>query len=601
MSSIGQYKSPAHSIKYLSHLAVGQKYAFYIIAVVIFLSACGRKETKKEPPGFAKEIPDYTGNRPNTLQSPIKMTDITNESGIAFTHVTGAFGEKWMPETIGSGGGFFDYDGDGLSDIFLVNSKDWDSHPSGNKTATSKLYRNLGNGKFEDVSDNAGISFSMYGMGCSFADFDADGDMDIYLTAVGDNKLLRNDSGKFTEVTQQYKTSGNDPLADHPSWSTGAAWVDVDRDGWLDLFVANYVKWTPETDIYITRDGKNKSYATPDVYKGESCRLYKNLKGKGFEDITQKAGVLNNEGKSLGVAIEDFNRDGWPDIVVSNDTQPNFLYINNGNGTFTDKARAAGIGYDENGRARAGMGIDVADIGNNNQLAIAIGNFSQEPLSLYTQTGFGELFQDRAGATRLSRPSLLQLTFGLQFCDFDLDGYLDLITANGHIEPQINKIQKDITFEQTPQVFHNSDGKFIDVSKEAGKVFQQPIVGRGIATSDFDKDGDLDVLFTVNGGSPKLLRNDLDNKNNFVGIQLKGKHPNLQAVGARISVFSGGSKQHRMVRTGSSYLSQSEIETTIFGIGESTKVDSLQVIWPKTGEILKLENLTANQVYKVNE
>lgn len=601
MSSIDQYKTPAHSSKYLSFWATGLKYVFYFIAFIFLLSSCKRKEPKKESPEFAKEIPDYTGNRSNSLQSSIKMTDITNESGIIFTHVTGAFGEKWMPETVGSGGGFFDYDNDGLSDIFLVNSNDWEGHPSGNKTATSKLYRNLGNGKFEDISDKAGISFSMYGMGCSFADFDSDGDMDIYLTAVGNNKLLRNDSGKFTDITQQYKTSGNDPTAEHPSWSTGAAWVDVDRDGWLDLFVANYVKWTPETDIYITRDGKNKSYATPDVYKGESCRLYKNLKGKGFEDITQKAGVLNDEGKSLGVAIADFNSDGWPDIVVSNDTQPNFLYINNGDGTFTDKARAAGIGYDENGRARAGMGIDVADIGNNDQLAIAIGNFSQEPISLYTQTGFGELFQDRAGATRLSRPSLLQLTFGLQFCDFDLDGYLDLITANGHIEPQINEIQKDITFEQTPQIFYNSDGKFIDVSTEAGNVFQQAIVGRGIATADIDNDGDLDVLLTVNGGSPKLLRNDRDNKNNFIGIQLKGKYPNLQAIGAQIITFSGGTKQHRMVRTGSSYLSQSENKTTIFGLNRHEQVDSVKIIWPTTGIIEKLTNLNANQFYTVEE
>ena len=574
---------------------------FFFILMAVAIS-CNRKVTKQEAPEFTRDVPDYTQDRSDVIKAPIKMTDITKEAGIHFTHITGAFGEKWMPETVGSGGGFFDYNNDGLPDIFLVNSKEWDGHASGNGNATSKLYQNLGNGKFEDVSEKEGINFSIYGMGSYFADYDADGDMDIYLTAVGNNLLLRNDHGKFTDVTNQMRVSGNDPNPGAiPAWSTGAAWVDVDRDGWLDLFVANYVKWTPETDIYVTRDGKNKSYATPDVYKGESCRLYKNIKGKYFEDITEKAGVFNNEAKSLGVAIEDFNNDGWPDIVVSNDTHPNLLYINNGDGTFTERANVAGIGYDEVGRARAGMGIDVADIGNNDKLAIVIGNFAQEPLSLYTQTGSGELFQDRAGAARLTRPSLLQLTFGLQFCDFDLDCHLDLITANGHIEPQINEIQKDITFAQTPQMFYNSEGKYIDMSSEAGEAFSEPVVGRGIAIADIDKDGDQDVLLTVNAGSPKLLRNDTGNKNNYLGVQLKGKKPNLQAVGARIILFSKGIKQKRMVRTGSSYLSQSDIETTIFGLGENTQVDSLKIIWPTSGKIKTLTYLSVNQVYVVEE
>ena len=275
--------------------------------------------------------------------------------------------------------------------------------------------------------------------------------------------------------------------------------------------------------------------------------------------------------------------------------------MNNGDGTFTNHANGAGIGYDEKGRARAGMGIDVADISNNDKLAIAIGNFSQEPLSLYTQIGGGELFQDRAGAMRLTRSSLLQLTFGLQFCDFDLDGNLDLITANGHIEPQINEIQKDVTFAQTPQLFYNSEGKFIDMSAEAGEVFNQAIVGRGIATADIDQDGDLDLLITVNGGSPKLLRNDSDKGNHFVGIRLKGKHPNLQAIGARIVCYTRDTRQKRMVRTGSSYLSQSDIQTTIFGVGSIGKVDSVKITWPDSGKTSKLENLNVNQVYEVKE
>jgi len=575
---------------------------FLAILLIIVLAGCGRKVQKKEELSFTKAIPDYTSDRSTNMQSPVQFTDITTEAGIQFTHITGAFGEKWMPETVGSGGGFFDFDNDGLTDIFLVNSKDWEGHSTGNFEATSKLYKNLGNGTFQDVSKQSGIDFSIYGMGSYFADFDADGDMDIYLTAVGNNMLLRNDKGKFTDVTQAMKVAGNNPEPGAiPAWSTGALWFDYDRDGWLDLFVANYVQWTPESDIFVTRDGTNKSYATPDVYTGESCRLYKNINGKYFEDVTEKAGVLNHEGKSLGVAMEDFNNDGWPDVVVSNDTQPNFLYMNNGDGTFTNHANGAGIGYDEKGRARAGMGIDVADIGNDNKLAIAIGNFSQEPLSLYTQTGMGNLFQDRAGAARLSRPSLLQLTFGLQFCDFDNDGKLDLITANGHIEPQINAIQKDITFEQTPQLFYNSEGTFIDMSSETGDAFSEPVVGRGIATADFDNDGDLDVLLTVNGGSPKLLRNDSKNGNHFIGFRLKGKRPNLQAIGARIVCYTGETKQQRMVRTGSSYLSQSDIQTTIFGVEKSESVDSVKVIWPTSGKTVTLKNIKADQFVEVAE
>ncbi|MGQ8338613.1 CRTAC1 family protein [Sunxiuqinia sp. A32] len=579
----------------LRHLSV------FLMVVLLFFS-CTRKETKKESLDFTKEIPSFTQDRSEVSEVSFRFIDITNEAGIFFKHTTGAFGQKWMPETVGSGGGFFDYDNDGLLDIFLVNSKEWDGHAASQNEAKSKLYRNKGDGTFQDVSEKALINFSLYGMGSYFADYDADGDLDIYITAVGENKLLRNDGGKFTDVTQQLKVTGNNTgINAVPAWSTGAAWVDVDRDGWLDLFVASYVKWTPETDIYITRDGKNKSYATPDVYEGESCRLYRNIKGKYFEDITEKAGVLNHEGKSLGVAIADFNNDNWPDMVVSNDTQPNFLYMNNGDGTFTDKAVVAGIGYDENGRARAGMGIDVADISNDGNLAIAIGNFSQEPLSLYTQLAAGELFQDRAGPARLTRSSLLQLTFGLLFCDFDLDGYQDLMTVNGHIEPQINDIQKDITFEQKPQVFCNLSGRYIDVSDQAGGVFDEPIVGRGIATGDYDNDGDMDVLITVNGGSPKLLRNNLADESNFVVIRLKGKHPNMQAIGAKLYLYAGGIRQQRMVKTGSSYLSQSDVNTTIFGLGDATTVDSLKIIWPTSGSVKKLLSMEINKLHVVEE
>lgn len=573
-----------------------------LIAIMLMLfSSCSKKEGKTASPEFTKENLSFTGNRSAGQDSVIRFTDITAKAGINFRHVTGAFGKKWMPETVGSGCGFLDYDNDGWIDIFLVNGSEWPDHSSGKK-AYPGLFRNMGNGTFRDVTSQAGLNFITYGMGSYFADFDGDGDIDIYLTAIGDNILLRNDGGKFTNVAAQYRVTGNNPASRHrPAWSTGAAWVDVDRDGWLDLFVANYVKWTPETDIYTTRDGKTKSYATPDVYQGESCRLYHNIKGKYFEDITERAGVLNEEGKSLAVAIADFNHDDWPDIVVVNDTQPNFLYINNGDGTFINKAIVAGIGYDENGRARAGMGVDIADIKNDGKLAIAIGNFSKEPISLYTQVGNSGLFQDLAGSARLTRSSLLQLTFGLLFTDLDLDCYQDLVLANGHIEPEINKVQKDITFAQKPQVFHNVGGSYVDVSAQAGIPFNEPIVGRGMAMADIDRDGDPDLLITVNGGSPRLLRNDTECGNNYIKVSLRGNYPNWQAIGAKISVWSDGMQQKRMVRTGSSYLSQSEVSIQIFGLKKYTKADSILVQWPATGMVTKLIDVPAGKLQVINE
>jgi len=583
-------------------MAQGSK-VFLLFGLTFCLSSCSREKPAAEtaPPAYAK--PSYVIPETTAVQSAIQFTDITAAAGIAFTHETGAFGKKWMPETMGSGGGFFDYDNDERPDIFLVNSSYWRGHEKNKQTPAPRLYRNLGNGRFKDVTSEARLGFSIYGMGCSFGDYDSDGDPDIYLTAVGTNKLLRNDGGRFTDVTNDAGVTGNSSRAsDPPAWSTSAAWVDVDRDGRLDLFVSNYVRWTPETDLFTTLDGKNKSYATPEQYQGETCRLYRNVDGKRFKDVTETAGVLNPEGKSLGVSIADFNDDGWPDIVVANDTQPNFLYMNDGDGTFTNVALQAGVAYDEAGRARAGMGIDVADLNNNGKLAIVIGNFAREPVSLYTQINH-ELFQDLAGSARLAKPTLLMLTFGLLFADFDLDGYVDLVAANGHIEPEINTVQQDITFAQRPQLFRNDGrGQFVEISAQAGEVFSQPIVGRGVAAADIDNDGDQDVLITVNGGSPKLLRNDpADTTAHWIKIRLQGNAPNLNAVGAMVTVWAGDLAQKKMVRTASSYLSQSETNPLIFGLGAHPQADSIAIRWPTSGKMIKLGTATSNQVYFIKE
>jgi hypothetical protein len=553
------------------------------------LGACGEPDTTLQtPPAYTR--PAYATTETRALSTSIRFTDITAESGLDFIHETGAFGQKWMPETMGSGVAFLDYDVDGWPDLLLVNSTTWPGHERGRRP-TSRLYRNLGDGRFEDVTSATGLDLPLYGMGAVAADYDADGDPDLYLTAVGDNKLLRNDGGRFTDVTSLTGTSGNRPGGDAPpAWSTGAAWLDVDRDGWLDLFVCNYVQWTPDTDLFTTLDGTNKSYATPHQYEGESCRLYRNesgerpARGGGFRDVTDEVGLANPDGKSLGVAVEDFNGDGWPDIAVSNDTYQNFLYLNDADGTFTDTALPAGVAFDEFGRARAGMGIDVADVTSSGRLSIAIGNFSNEPVSLYTQIGDG-VFQDLAGSARLTRSTLLPLTFGLLFADLDLDGYPDLLLGNGHIEPDINAVQQDVTFAQPPQFLQNDRrGQFVDVTGQVGGGFAQPIVARGIATADIDRDGDLDLVFSVNGGPVKLLRNDLPtDRARWLRIRLVGEAPNRDAIGATVTLYAGQTAQRRMLRTGASYLSQSELNPVILGLGEHMAADSVVVRWPRGG------------------
>ena len=544
--------------------------------------------------------PPYATTPGDESATRVRFTEVTGESGIEFEHVTGAFGEKWMPETLGSGAAFFDYDSDGLPDLLLVNSNWWPGHEGPGARPTQRLYRNLGGGRFEDRTAAAGLDLSLYGMGATVADYDGDGDHDVYLTAVGTNRLLRNDDGSFTDVTAQAGVGGDPPQGPR-AWSTGAAWVDVDLDGWLDLFVCNYVHWTPETDLFTTIDGTDKSYATPHQYQGESCRLYRNReRGESFADITEAAGVYNPDGKSLGVAVTDFNDDGWPDLVVANDTQRNFLYRNQGDGSFMDIAVRAGVAFDETGRARAGMGIDVADLTGTGGWAIAIGNFAHEPLSLFSRIG-DDLFQDRAGAARLSRPTLIPLTFGVVFADFNLDGALDIVAANGHIEPGIAAVRREQTFAQPPQLFlGDRSGTFVDVSELVGADFRRPLVGRGIATADIDGDGDLDLLLTANGGAPRLLRNDLDGAS-AIGVHLVGAPPNHGALGALVTVYSAGRTQRRFVATGSSYLSQSSLAPLSFGLGDAGGTDSIVVRWPASGRFTRVGPVAAGQRVIVQE
>ena len=528
----------------------------------------------------------------------VKFTDVTEASGIAFQHFTGATGERYMPETMGAGCAFLDYDADGHLDILFANGTSF--IPTG-RVDTPKLYRNTGNGQFVDVTHAARLDVPMYGMGIAAADYDNDADLDIYFTNVSENRLFRNNGDKtFTDVTESAKVGDI-------SWSTSAAFFDADKDGWLDLFVCNYVEWTPETDIPCTVkpvDGEqSRTYCTPTVYMGQSCRFYRNQGDDTFADMTSQAGLYNPIGKSLGVTLLDYNHDGWLDLAVANDTEPNFLYRNNGNGTFTDEAVLMGVAFSESGKARGSMGIDAADVYNNGATAIAIGNFSNEKTGFFYAEPSAAYFADRTDRTGIGKVSYRSLTFGLLFFDCDLDGALDLFCVNGHIEPEVLRYQQHTPYAQLPSLFRNQrDGTFRDIASAAGLAHAG--VGRGCAYGDYDNDGDLDLLVSNSGatkdyGEAWLLRNDSDASSNYLRVKVIGTRSNRDGIGASVRLTLGDSVQHQLVRTGGSYCSQSEMTLT-FGLGKSEMVTRLEILWP-SGEIDRYTELQANQLIEVVE
>ncbi len=551
------------------------------------------------PPSKAAE----TGKREVEVANvpDVPLTDVTAESGIKFTHTSGAAGEKLLPETMGGGVAAFDFDNDGDSDILFVNSKNWPWKPDGTpaeavdpaSAPTLALYANDGKGKFTDVTKDVGLAISLYGMGVAVGDYDGDGWSDVYITAVGPNKLLKNEKGKFFDATADAGVAGADD-----DWSTGSTWLDYNRDGKLDLFVCNYVKWSREIDVAqgFTLTGNERAYGPPLSFEGTLCRLYQNDGEGKFTDVSEAAGiqVFNSQqpekkipaGKSLGIVTFDLDGDGWLDIVVANDTVQNFVFHNQGGKGFKEIGSEAGIAFGSDGSARGAMGIDIARPRNTPAVAVVIGNFANEPTSFFVSQGDpGKLlFSDESISNGLGPQTRLELKFGVFFFDYDLDGRLDVLAANGHLEEEINKVVPSQHYKQPPQLFWNAGAdqktEFVRVPKDkVGEGFSTPIVGRGAAYADFDGDGDLDVILTQVGGPPRLLRNDQKLGHHWLRVKLVGHGSNPEAQGATLRLHAGGVVQERVVSPTHGYLSQSELIAT-FGLGHSDKIDKLEVLWP---------------------
>jgi hypothetical protein len=525
----------------------------------------------------------------------VRLVEVTKAAGIDFRHTSGAFGGKLLPETLGSGCAFLDYDADGWPDILLVNGTSWDpaqvsGAPPKRERSTLRLYRNNRNGTFTDVTKAAGVDVELYGMGVAVGDFNNDGFPDVLVTCVGQNRLFRNTGkGTFVDVT---RASG---LAGRAAFSTSALWFDFDRDGLLDLFVCNYVKWSAAHDVFCSLDGKQKSYCTPEAYRGDTCWLFRNRGDGTFEDVTPTSGIFDTSSKSLGVAMLDHDQDGWPDLFVANDTQPNKLYRNARDGTFKEVAVQAGVAFSADGRARAGMGVDTAILAASGQPTIAVTNFDNEMTGFYQPVRAGA-YDDAALANGIGEASRYSLGFGCAFADIDLDGAPDLLVANGHIDDTVRHIRGNVGYAQPPHLFLNlGNGSFRDAAAEAGAGFAEPKVGRGLAFGDFDRDGDVDVLLTTNNGPAHLYRSDQLAGLRSIRLQLVGTKSNRDAVGARARVFYEGTSREQMVKTGSSYLSQSELPLT-FGVGRRDRVDRIVIDWP-SGRTEEFKNVAAGRAY----
>lgn len=599
-------------------IATALKKSLVVIAVLAALVGGTLTWLLRKPPPQAVQITvDVPGTKvrgkPQLELPEMSFADITAESGIRFTHENGAYGDKLLPETMGSGCAFFDFDNDGDSDIVLVNSCrwPWDSRSTNEGTTkpTLAVYRNDGDAKFTDVTKQLGLDVVFYGMGVACGDYDNDGDVDLYFTAVGKNRLFRNDSGKqFVDVTDEAGVGGVES-----QWSTSAGWLDFDNDGDLDLFVCNYVEWTKQFDLAqkFTLIGGGRGYGRPQPFNGTFPYLFRNDGGK-FTDVSKPAGIqiLNSDSnvpmaKSLGMTFADFDHDGALDIAIANDTVQNFLLHNLGDGRFEEIGVLAGIAFDLDGTARGAMGIDSAWFRNSPAIGIAIGNFANEMTALYVAKSNDLQFRDEAVSNGLGPNTRLELTFGVFFADLDLDGRQDFFAANGHLESEINKVQQSQHYEQPPHLFWNCGPKHptefepLTAAKCGPDVFK-PNVGRGAAYADIDGDGDLDLLVATSGQNAKLLRNNQQLGNHWIRFQLVGSGKvNRDAIGSVVELHANGMTQRHQVMPTRSYMSQMELPVT-FGIGKSEKIDKVLIHWPD-GKTQELNGLAINQTHRITK
>lgn len=528
----------------------------------------------------------------------VTFTDVSSAAGITFRHHSGADRRKYMPETVGSGCAFLDYNGDGRLDLLFVNSTDW---PGPNaKPHHPALYRNNGDCTFTDVTAQAGLAADTYGMGVAVADFDNDGHPDLFLSCLGPNHLYHNrGNGTFEDVTQAAGVAGNpvEPGGVRWKWSTSAAWFDYDRDGKLDLYVANYVKWTPKTDVYCATNGV-KGYCAPDSYEGVPSLLYHNEGSGRFREVSAEMGIGSNVGKSFGVAAGDYNGDGWPDLAIANDTSDNFLFVNQGGKRFEEQGLEAGLARSRAGITRAGMGIDLADWQNNGKFGLVIGNFAREGLALF-EGGGDASFHEVSSESGIATPSLLYLTFGTFFFDYDLDGWQDIFAANGHIDDFVSLKDAAVGYEEKPLLFRGGPTHtFADVSAQSGPAFAQKRVLRGAAHGDFDNDGDGDLAVVWNNHSAELWRNDGGNSRRWLGLALRGTRSNRDGIGARVRVTAGGLTQSAYRHSGGSFMSESD-PRLLFGLGSSDSAE-VEVTWP-SGASSRFVGVQAGKYYLVEE